>query len=615
MTRRPSIIAVVLLTLVLSVGFGSGARADRRVALVIGNSHYVTPGLSLSNPSNDAEDVAAALRKLDFEVLLVADTSKSNFDLNMAKFARLATDSDAALFYYAGHALQYQGRNYLIPVDAQVEDEISLHYQTIPIDDVRVALDRASGVKVMVLDACRNNPIVETLRRRAGNETRSLSAVRGLARIDRTQGMVIAFSTAADEVAADGQGRNSPFTNAFIKRLMEPGLEIEQLFRRVAADVNTATGGRQRPETYVSLLSEYYLNQTDRIAYDKIKDSSDIAALQTFITNFPTSSYVSDARYRTERIKLDQQLRAQLAGQSRPPAERVETDRDKPTTAGRVDAGAARPPAEQTRVNVARAEPQATGGGSTESSGLIDSVRKLAGIDRQDNSGTAPAALAPPPSPIAPSPPPVAPSPPTVTPNLPGPGAAKPPAAASAQACDREATRLAQLRSSPSLQEVSAFEQGLTCERLRPQVARLRESLAPAAPPPAELLQPTATAPPPAATTAPANGTGASNANAPPLRVAEQEMPSRNTPAPIDQSAACKKDEARLARLRANPSLPELIAFGRELACDRLRPQLARLQESLAPPSATPDGGDQAQQRVESPAADRRIRINPPRER
>ena len=233
------------------------------------------------------------------------DANKRDIDLSMAKFARLATDSDAALFYYAGHALQYQGRNYLMPVDAEVEDEVSLRYQMMPIDDVRAALDRASGVKVMILDACRNNPVVETLRRKAGGETRASGGVRGLAKIDKTQGTVIAYSTAADEVAADGQGRNSPFTTALLKRLKEPGLEIEQLFRRVAADVNTATGGRQRPETYVSLLSDYYLNQTDRIAFDSIKDSADPAALRDFINRFPTSSYASDARYRIQRIEID----------------------------------------------------------------------------------------------------------------------------------------------------------------------------------------------------------------------------------------------------------------------------------------------------------------------
>jgi hypothetical protein len=107
--------------------------------------------------------------------------------------------------------------------------------------------------------------------------------------------MVVAYSTAVDEVAADGDGRNRPFTIALLKRLKEPGVEIEQLCRRVTADVNAQTGGRQRAETYISLLSNYYLNQTDRIEFDKVKDSSDPAVLQGFIARFPTSSYVAKA--------------------------------------------------------------------------------------------------------------------------------------------------------------------------------------------------------------------------------------------------------------------------------------------------------------------------------
>ena len=301
--RRPIWIAA-LYSLVLLACSISVAKADRRVALVVGNSNYGNSSLFLSNPKNDATDVAAALRGVGFEVLQVIDANKRDLDLNMAKFARLAIDADAALFYYAGHAVQYQGRNYLMPTDAEVEDEISFRYQMTPLDDVRAALDRGDGVKIVILDACRNNPIVNALRKKKKGDSRAVDAVRGgLAKIDKAQGMVVAYSTAADEVAADGDGRNSPFTAAFLKLLKVPGLEIEQLFRRVAADVNATTGGRQRPETYVSLLSNYYLNQTDRIAFDKIKDSPDPAVLLDFVAKFPTSSYVAEAQTRIQRIE------------------------------------------------------------------------------------------------------------------------------------------------------------------------------------------------------------------------------------------------------------------------------------------------------------------------
>jgi len=143
-----------------------------------------------------------------------------------------------------------------MPTDAELEDEFSIRFQTVGIEAVSAALGRANGVKIMILDACRNNPLASSLRRRIAGA----STTRGLARIDKIEGMVVAYATASDEVAQDGQGRNSPFTAALLKRIQEPALEIAVMFRRVATDVNAQTGGRQRPEFYISLNSEYYLN-------------------------------------------------------------------------------------------------------------------------------------------------------------------------------------------------------------------------------------------------------------------------------------------------------------------------------------------------------------------
>ena len=154
----------------------------------------------------------------------------------------------------------------------------------------------------MILDACRNNPLATRVNRSALGGTRSGEAVRGLARIDKSEGMVVAYATAADNVAMDGAGRNSPFTTALVNRMREPGLEVEMMFRRVTADVNAATNGRQRPETYISLLSEYYLNQSDRLAWDRIKDQDDPEALRDFIKRFPSSIRTIDARRRVELL-------------------------------------------------------------------------------------------------------------------------------------------------------------------------------------------------------------------------------------------------------------------------------------------------------------------------
>jgi uncharacterized caspase-like protein len=303
MNKLLSMVAMAATVAFAVVGGSVDAWAERRVALVVGNANYKFGNISLANPRNDAEDVSAVLKSLGFEVKTTVDASKRDMDLALADFARRATDADSALFFYAGHAMQFQGRNYLMPTDAELEDEISVRYQTVGLQDVTAALDRANGVKIMILDACRNNPLADRLQKAVAGAARSIVTTRGLARIDKAQGMVVAYATAADDVAQDGQGRNSPFTSALLRRIQEPGLEIEMMFRRVAADVNAQTGGRQRPETTISLLSEYYLNQNDRAAWDRIKGQDDVAALRDFVNKYPSSPYAIIARNRLELLE------------------------------------------------------------------------------------------------------------------------------------------------------------------------------------------------------------------------------------------------------------------------------------------------------------------------
>jgi len=278
-------------------------QTERRVALVIGNAAYKAAGISLFNPVNDAQDISAVLTALGFEVVTALDAGKPDMDQALQRFARLAGKADSALFFYAGHALQLQGQNFLMPTDAELEDEVGVRYQTVSLEDVRAALDRTSGVKIMIIDACRNNPLANRLKQTIAGTSRSVSATRGLARIDKAQGMVVAYATAADEVAQDGRGRNSPFTTALLKRLQEPGLEIEMMFRRVASDVNAQTGGRQRPETHISLLSEYYLNQSDRLDWERIKDRDDAAALRDHIAKYPSAPSAITARNRLDALQ------------------------------------------------------------------------------------------------------------------------------------------------------------------------------------------------------------------------------------------------------------------------------------------------------------------------
>ncbi len=226
--------------------------------------------------------MAGALREVGFDVIVEKNVDKRSIEMAMARFGRMAQDADAALFYYAGHGIQYRGVNYLMPVDARLEDEFSINYELIRIHDVLFALERARGVKILILDACRNNPLVERLTQRASS--RDVVITRGLARIEAVRGTIVAYATQSNQIAVDGIGRNSPFTGALIKEIEQPGLEIATLFRRVAVDVNRATGGRQLPELSISMSSEFYLNtrETDAQAWVRVRQSSDVLDLKEF---------------------------------------------------------------------------------------------------------------------------------------------------------------------------------------------------------------------------------------------------------------------------------------------------------------------------------------------
>jgi uncharacterized caspase-like protein len=182
------------------------------------------------------------------------------------RFARLARDTDAALFFYAGHAMSFAGVNYLMPTDARLQDEADLPYEMAKVDDVISDLARARNVRILILDACRDNPLVERLRMNLP-ATRSAAVARGLERIERPQGIIAAFATQPGQVAGDGVGtRNSPFTSALLKHIATPGVESGTLFRRVAGDVYRATSGKQLPELQISLLGEFYFAGSQEFA-------------------------------------------------------------------------------------------------------------------------------------------------------------------------------------------------------------------------------------------------------------------------------------------------------------------------------------------------------------
>lgn len=291
----------LLIGLLMSLAAPASA-SERRVALVIGNASYANAPV-LPNTVNDAQDMAVALRKVGFEVVDGVNLDKRGMDLALTRFARLAQDADAVMFYFAGHGFQFNGENYLVPVEARVDDEVAVQYETTRLNDVVTALNYAKGVKIMVLDACRNNPFVAQLARKQA--TRGFSVGSGLAPVARAQGMVIAYATQANDVAADGVGRNSPFTAALVREIAQPGLEVATMFRRVQKSVYDATAGKQTPELSLSLLGDFYLNreETDADVWRRIRASDDPEPLKDFIRRYPASFFTIDARTRLDLIE------------------------------------------------------------------------------------------------------------------------------------------------------------------------------------------------------------------------------------------------------------------------------------------------------------------------
>jgi uncharacterized caspase-like protein len=244
--------------------------AERRVALVIGNSDYLDVPV-LENPRNDAEDVAAALKRLGFETTISLDADRAAMQAAIDEFSGKVEGADVALFYYAGHAMQHQGVNYLMPVDANLTSAAGLRRMT-RLNDIVADVKRAKALRIMVIDACRDNPLTEKL---DSAQVASAGASRsaGLAKISsRTMarnapqnaepgnrgGDIIVYAAEAGRTAADGAGRNSPFSSAFVKYVETEGQEVVALMRRVTTSVQEETKGEQRPELSIAVPFEFY---------------------------------------------------------------------------------------------------------------------------------------------------------------------------------------------------------------------------------------------------------------------------------------------------------------------------------------------------------------------
>src|SRR5215510_906318 len=304
--RRSIGLAVMrfLLTVTTAIALSGAAPAQDRVALVIGNTKYVSAPV-VPNAVNDARVMARALRDI--------------VERQIREFLHRSESARVVLFFYAGHGLQVDGRNYLLPVNARLQTASDVGFETVGLDNVLENLAGASRANIIILDACRNNPFAQALSR--SGVARSVTALSGLAGYSSLgTGTLIAFSTAPGAVALDGSGSNSPFTRALARHVRTPALEVRQMLTRVRADVAAETGGKQIPWDNSALLGDVYLAGLGKppgadispatpapvaedLVWEAIKDSRVAAVFEEFVKKFPTSPHAGEARRRSDELK------------------------------------------------------------------------------------------------------------------------------------------------------------------------------------------------------------------------------------------------------------------------------------------------------------------------
>ena len=291
------------------------AWATKRVALVVGNSSYQNAP-PLPNPANDAAAIAATLKGAGFDVVDSRhNLSSSEMRQALRDFADQARDADIALVYYAGHGIEIDGTNYLIPTDARLERDTDIYDEAFSLDRVLLAIEPARQLRVVIVDACRNNPFADTMKRTVAS--RSIS--RGLARVEpAVSNTLIAFAAKAGLTALDGNSKNSPYATALVKYIAKPGLDLRRAFGFVRDDVLQATGNRQEPYVYGSLGGEDVAlvpapkaeeptqagNPQSEIRrdYELALQLRNKAALGAFLTQHPDGYYASLAKLQLNQL-------------------------------------------------------------------------------------------------------------------------------------------------------------------------------------------------------------------------------------------------------------------------------------------------------------------------
>ena len=313
MTQLRIFISSVVLVFVFAcaaVAQVSGQTASKRVAFVVGNSAYQGALPPLENPVNDAEDVAASLEGLGFEVIVATDLTLRAFRASLLDFATAIEGADTSLFFYAGHGVQVNEENHLIPVDARIARGRNLTDETITVNRIVGLMNQFTDTSIVLLDACRDNPLPSDIP--IGEQQDGFG--RGLARVRADGGSYIAFATAPGNVAYDGEGRNSPFTTALLKHISTPNIDIRLMMADVRRDVFESTQQRQLPWENNSLIGRFFFDENSTLqrldsanrneveAWQAIANSNRREDYAAFMRDFPDGTFASVAALKADAL-------------------------------------------------------------------------------------------------------------------------------------------------------------------------------------------------------------------------------------------------------------------------------------------------------------------------
>ncbi|MGO9005157.1 MAG: caspase domain-containing protein [Beijerinckiaceae bacterium] len=532
--------AFALCAVFLCLSASDPALAGRRVALVIGNSAYRNAA-ALPNTINDAKAMATLLKNAGFDFVdLRQDLGVLEFKRAVRGFMNEATTADIAVVYYAGHGIMSGNTNYLIPTDAKLATDYDAEDEAVSLDRVISALQPARQLRLVILDACRENPFVHSMQR-----TVSLRGiVPGLATIDPASmgaDTVIAYAAKAGSYSYDGDGQNSPFTTALLKFIAEPGLDIRIALGKVRDEVLRMTNNTQEPIVFsslggksISLVSApdpkqggsqpQALDSNDVVArdYELAERVGTRQAWESFLATHKSGFYADLAR-----AQLAKQSAADLQAAKPPAAEKEARDRAEREKAAKAQADALALRNRQKEARVTQPP-----------------------VDRKE--------IVLPPSPDAPA-------------------RVEPEANSPAEICKRDAKTLGRLRANPRRDEVDRFSRDLKCEELRPQVARLLESVSPSQSESRQL-----TSLPDTVSTDGLDGPAhESPAHVPHDSSVEIPGEPKTDADRMSDASSCKRDKDRLVKLRANPIREDVARFAHDLHCETLRAQVTRLLESL----------------------------------